>query len=423
MKTPLASHTRRFMFVVLAAIIPWAILLILFPRHTSVYWMWVMRDPHSAILVGAVYVGASTYYVLSMLHNDWPQTRMGLEGSFTVSLVLMLAAALHWTTIRPWHLMTLIWLPGYYAPLFFIPVLFRNEGERRSGAAPSEPTISHSWATWLTIRSFLYLAVAMVLFVFAEAFSRIWPWRIDPIEVRMFAAQPATFIWPAVAVFLSQLSWRRHRLPMFYVLALGIVQLVGLGVVSTAYEWSSFMGVLLPVVFAEWIVTPLLMLRRYGRVELQPSREAREATAPEGLAPTAVQYGVQIIGATYLAFGLLGFVPVDAINPPHPEGVGARYLLHFLAVNPMHNLVHLAIGISGLWAARHLGTAQRWGQAVGAVLLLLFVVGIWHAWTVGFPPDHSLLGLVSINSAGHVFHLATGVVALVLGLSRPRLSH
>ena len=84
MKTPLASHTRWFMFVVLAAIIPWAILLILFPRHTSVYWMWVMRDPHSAILVGAVYVGASTYYVLSMLHNDWPQTRMGLEGSFTV---------------------------------------------------------------------------------------------------------------------------------------------------------------------------------------------------------------------------------------------------------------------------------------------------------------------------------------------------
>ena len=142
--------------------------------------------------------------------------------------------------------------------------------------------------------------------------------------------------------------------------------------------------------------------------------------AAAGLAPTAVKHGVQIIGATYLAFGLLGFVPLDAINPLHHEGVGARYLLHFLAVNPVHNLVHLAIGISGFWAARYLETAQRWGKVVGATLLLLFVVGIGFGWAAGFPPDHSLLGLVSINSAGHVFHLATGVVALVLGFSHPR---
>jgi hypothetical protein len=113
----------------------------------------------------------------------------------------------------------------------------------------------------------------------------------------------------------------------------------------------------------------------------------------------------------------LGFVPIDAVNPLRHDGVGARYLLGLIAVNTVHNVLHLAIGASGLWSARGMQSARTWSKVVGIALLMLFGVGMTGAWTAGFPPDHSLFGLVSINSAGHVFHLATGIVALVLGSS------
>lgn len=407
------------MIVTLAAIIPWGILLILFPRHTAVFWMWVMQDPRSAVLVGAVYAGASIYLLLALRHDDWPQTRMGLEGSLTVSLTLLVMAILHYGIIRAWHPMTLVWLPGYYAPVFLIPILFKDQVDRNV-TGPGEREISPLAASFLTVRSLLYLAAAVGLFVFAEPLGRAWPWRIDPIEIRMFAAQPATFLWSAVAVRRGNRAWRWHRLPMFYVLTLGIVQLVGLSLIRTPYDWSSAVGLLLALSFIEWVVTPLVMLRRYGAVELAASPKGPERRAPQGLRPAAVQYGAQLVGAAYLAFGLIGFIPSDAVNPYHAEGVGARYLLGFLAINPLHNMVHIAVGLSGLWAARNVHTARRWAQTASVVLLALFVAGMVHGWSAGFPPNHSLFGLVAINSAGHVFHVATGLVGLVLGLSTLR---
>ena len=57
--------------------------------------MWAMRDPHSAILVGTVYVGATVYYLLALRSDDWLETQAGLEGIFTVSAVLLFAVVLH----------------------------------------------------------------------------------------------------------------------------------------------------------------------------------------------------------------------------------------------------------------------------------------------------------------------------------------
>lgn len=132
-----------------------------------------------------------------------------------------------------------------------------------------------------------------------------------------------------------------------------------------------------------------------------------------------IQYGVGIISISYVALGLLGFLPLDAINPFHREGVGARYLLNLVAINGVHNLIHLAIGVTGLWAMRSLDRSQLWGKVVGVVLLLVFAIGMAQAALEGFPGDQLLLGLVPLNSPGHTLHLATSGVALYLGLARP----
>ena len=131
-----------------------------------------------------------------------------------------------------------------------------------------------------------------------------------------------------------------------------------------------------------------------------------------------ILYGVRMISITYVILGVLGFLPVNAINPLHHDGVGARYLLNLVAINTLHNLIHLAIGLTGLWAARRLEWAQLWGKVTGITLLVIFVVGMAQAAAEGYPIDQILLGLVVLNSPGHTLHLATGLVALYLGLAR-----
>lgn len=129
-----------------------------------------------------------------------------------------------------------------------------------------------------------------------------------------------------------------------------------------------------------------------------------------------VRYGVRLISAIYLALGLVGFLPVEGINPIHHDGVGATYLLHLVAVNTLHNIVHFLIGATGLVAARSTSASATWSLVCGPVLLLLFAVGMAKAFAEGFPVDQSLLGLVPLNSPGHILHLVTGGLALYLGL-------
>ncbi len=131
-----------------------------------------------------------------------------------------------------------------------------------------------------------------------------------------------------------------------------------------------------------------------------------------------VQYGVRLIGWLYVALGLIGFLPFDFINPLHVHGVGVRYLLNLVAINWLHNIIHLAIGLTGVWAAGSVVNAQRWGKIAGAVLLLLLVVGMAQAAMLGYPADQLLLGLVPLNSPGHMLHLVSGGVAVYLGLVR-----
>jgi len=131
----------------------------------------------------------------------------------------------------------------------------------------------------------------------------------------------------------------------------------------------------------------------------------------------SVLLGVRLLGVVYTALGALGFLPLDFLNPVHPEGVGARYLMNLVAINALHNFIHLAIGVSALWAPRTVHNARQWGKITGPVLLLLFSAGMGQAALEGFPKDQLLLGFLPLNSPGHILHLMSGGLALYLGLA------
>ncbi|OLT49428.1 DUF4383 domain-containing protein [Cellulosimicrobium sp. CUA-896] len=112
-----------------------------------------------------------------------------------------------------------------------------------------------------------------------------------------------------------------------------------------------------------------------------------------------------VFGAVYLLVGLAGFVVTSGVGFAATEG---RNLLVF-EVNPLHNIVHLGIGAALLLASRSVGAARAVNVTIGAVYLLVGVLGLFLVGTAA--------NIIALNGADNVLHLASAILLLGVGLA------
>ncbi|WP_129336923.1 DUF4383 domain-containing protein [Cellulomonas endophytica] len=111
-----------------------------------------------------------------------------------------------------------------------------------------------------------------------------------------------------------------------------------------------------------------------------------------------------VFGVVYLLVGLAGFAVTGDVPFVGQEGSS---LLGF-EVNGLHNIVHLLIGAALLAASRKVSTAKGMNTTVGAVYLLVGVVGL-------FILDSSA-NILALNGADNVLHLGSALILLAVGL-------
>ena len=104
-----------------------------------------------------------------------------------------------------------------------------------------------------------------------------------------------------------------------------------------------------------------------------------------------------VFGAIYLLVGLIAFVLL-------PGGEGD--LFGIFPVNVLHNIVHILLGAVLLYGATSVPTAIMANRGVGAVLLVLGILGF-------IVPDG--LGLVPLGGNDIWLHLGTGAILLAAG--------
>jgi hypothetical protein len=252
-------------WAILGVIVPFGLLLVLLPTATETYWAWTIPHPRSSVLIGAGYVGAIAYYVLALKENDWSQVRNGMGGLIVFCLVLLFATTAHWDLFRPYHITTLVWLAFYYVGPLLVPILARVQTYRADATAGEGVPLAPAWRLWLVVRGLLYLGLAVVGLVLAAPLSDLWPWSIRALELQVFMGQFAIVGWNAMIAMRGAALWRHHRLGLALSGAIGLVQLAGLLLSSAPYEGSSPLGWLLPLIFAEWLLTPLVMWGAYRR--------------------------------------------------------------------------------------------------------------------------------------------------------------
>ncbi|KSW20714.1 DUF4383 domain-containing protein [Cellulomonas sp. B6] len=111
-----------------------------------------------------------------------------------------------------------------------------------------------------------------------------------------------------------------------------------------------------------------------------------------------------VFGAVYLLVGLAGFLVTGGLPFAGQQGNA----LVVFDVNPLHNVVHLGIGLALLLASRSVAGARATTTTIGAVYLLVGVLGLF---LIG-----SGANILALNGADNVLHLASAVLLLAVGL-------
>jgi Domain of unknown function (DUF4383) len=111
------------------------------------------------------------------------------------------------------------------------------------------------------------------------------------------------------------------------------------------------------------------------------------------------------VGAVFTIIGVVGFfiTGFDDFAGTDP----GESLLGFM-INPLHNVVHLLLGLAGLALARTLGGARRYGWLLAVGYGAAFVYGLF---AVGQSWD-----FLNLNWADNWLHLVTALIGLAIAL-------
>ena len=114
-------------------------------------------------------------------------------------------------------------------------------------------------------------------------------------------------------------------------------------------------------------------------------------------------------GAIYLLVGIVGFFVTGFDNF---AANGQDEVLLFFMINPLHNIVHILVGVAGLALSRTLAGARTFG--------LLLAVGYGLAFLYGVLAVGKDWDILNINWADNVLHIASTLVgvAIVAGASK-----
>jgi hypothetical protein len=118
---------------------------------------------------------------------------------------------------------------------------------------------------------------------------------------------------------------------------------------------------------------------------------------------TPAQRFAAVFGVVYLLVGLAGF----ALTGVTDFSAHNHATLLIFAVNPLHNIIHLALGVAWLAAAPWFRAARAANLVIGGVLGLVTVLG--------FVGVTGMLGMSGFADPDNFLHLATATLALYFG--------
>jgi hypothetical protein len=136
----------------------------------------------------------------------------------------------------------------------------------------------------------------------------------------------------------------------------------------------------------------------------------------EGLQP--VQMLAALVGLAFLMAGIVGYTRTG-----FDDFTGHRHVfLWGFSINPMHNLVHVVVGLVGLLLATGSGRARTFGWLL---FLGYGVAFVWGLMVTGVLTSNPIAGIgnpLDLSPADNWLHFGSAVVGLVIAVLPARKS-
>ncbi len=117
-----------------------------------------------------------------------------------------------------------------------------------------------------------------------------------------------------------------------------------------------------------------------------------------------------VIGVVYLLIGIVGFFITGFDNfASHTD----ETLLGF-EINPLHNIVHILVGVAGIALSRTLRTARTYGWLLAVAYGATFLYGLFAAGR------EDAVNFLSLNAADNILHLLSALAGLAIALGPVR---
>src|SRR5215213_11908798 len=120
---------------------------------------------------------------------------------------------------------------------------------------------------------------------------------------------------------------------------------------------------------------------------------------------TPAQWYCLLAGLSLLLAGVFGFISDSSVETG--DGIQGDLFLGF-EVNAIHNLIHVASGLVLLAASPRRASARAVALAFGLVYGVVAIVGLIDG--------EDVLGLIPINAADNVLHIALAALGIITGL-------
>ena len=133
-----------------------------------------------------------------------------------------------------------------------------------------------------------------------------------------------------------------------------------------------------------------------------------------GLQPVQVLAG--LVGLVYLVGGAVGFGRTGFADFAGHQHV---MLLGFM-INPLHNLVHVVVGVLGVLTASGSGLSRAYGWILFVGYGLISIWGLMLTGVISSNPVSNLGNPLNINAADNWLHIFTALLGLVIAIMPAR---
>lgn len=221
-KRGLSPWVKLVYLCLLANAVPAFIILMTIPDKTADWFVWTIKPPVSARLLGIMYLSALLLVLLGLVQPNWARARITLAVIAPFSIAATIVTFFHLSNFleHPWFHLT-YWLSMYLILFVLAPVVFAWQERKHGGRLQVEIPLSAFSQGIAVLGVIVCGATGLGLFIDPKIINNFWPWGLSPLVGRIVAVWFSTQAI-AYAYTLWDGDWIRTRLVFWQAIPCGL---------------------------------------------------------------------------------------------------------------------------------------------------------------------------------------------------------